>query len=257
MLRRVLPFFLFLSFLLAGCDQAAFIDKLATQEEQAFARQQVERLRTRQFEAIEAALDERLRNPALRGTLEKMAAMVPAGEPRSVRIVGAQKHYRDGVTTLGATIEYEFPSGWLLAQVLVAERDGKRTVTGFNVYPRTQSLAEEHRFGLSGKSAVHYGFLAAAFAAVGVMLYALVACVRTKALRRKWLWILFILLGVGKFAVNWTTGEVSVQAVAIQLFTAGAMAPLGAPMIVSFSIPLGAIVFLLYARRRRPDGAHA
>jgi hypothetical protein len=252
---RFLSFVLLLCSLFTACDQADLIDKLATQEEQTFVRQQVEHLRARSFDAIEATLDRRLVNPELRATLEKMADIVPAGEPRSVRIVGAQKHYKDGVTTLATTIEYEFADGWLLAQVAMAEREGRRTVTGFNVYPREQSLADEHRFGLAGKGALHYLFLAAAIAAFAVTVYALVACIRTRWLRRKWLWIVFILLGLGRFAINWTTGDVHAQALHVQLLSASAMAPLGAPLMVSFSIPFGAIAFLLVRRRRTAPGA--
>ena len=247
---------LFLSFvlgiLLAGCDQAAIVDKIATQEEQAFVRQQVEHLRARRFKALEASLDKSKIGPDARETLEKMAAVFPAGEPRSVEIVGVQKLYRkNGTTELRVTIEYGFADRWLLARLIVPENGGNRTVTGFHVYPRVQSLAQENRLTLAGKGPAHYFFLAAALAAFGVTVWALVACIRTRGLRRKWLWIPFILLGVGQFALNWTSGTTLAQPLFIQVFSASLRAQLGDPWVVSVSIPLGAIAFLLLARRRR------
>lgn len=258
MRARLQMLLLFLCFLVTGCDHASVINKIASEQEQAFARQQVEHLRARQFEAIEGALDPRIAGPGLRPTLEKMAAMVPVGELRSVQFVGAQKLYKHaGETQLSTSIEYAFADGWLLAHVVVAEKDGKRTITGLNVYPRTRSLAEENRFTLAGKGPVHYFFLAAAIAALGLTLYALVVCIRTRPLRRKWLWIPFILFGIGQFAVNWTTGEVHAQAIYIQLFGASVRAQFGAPWLLGFSVPLGAIAFLLHARKLRQQAPAA
>jgi hypothetical protein len=68
-------------------------------------------------------------------------------------------------------------------------------------------------------------------------------------LPRKWLWVLFILAGVGKFAVNWTSGEWGIAPLSLQLLSASAVASLYGPWILSFSLPLGAIVFLVHAAR--------
>jgi hypothetical protein len=243
----LLPF-LFLA--LAGCDQTTLMGKFASEEEQTLARSYIERLRLREFDVIERSVDKGRAGPDLRGTLEKMAALVPAGEIRSVKMVGAHKHFQDGVTSLNTTFEYEFPGAWMLANVVVEERGGRKIIAGFNVYPRSQSLEAENRFGLVGKQPIQYLVLAGAAGALLISVYALIVCARTAPLRRKGLWILFILAGVGKFAVNWTSGEWRVFPLSAQLPSASATAPLYGPWIVSFSIPVGAIVFLFYARRR-------
>jgi hypothetical protein len=76
-------------------------------------------------------------------------------------------------------------------------------------------------------------------------LYALVLCAKTPLPRRKWPWVLFILLGIGKLAVNWTTGSWGMTPVAVQLFSASATAPLYGQWTVAVSLPLGAIIFLV------------
>jgi hypothetical protein len=185
-----------------------------------------------------------------------MSALVPAEAPRSVKLVGAHKFIQDGVSSLNTTFEYEFPSKWLVANVAIQEKSGVKSIIGFNVYQRSQSLEDEHRFTLAGKQAPQYFGLAGAIAVFAISLYALVACARTKQLHKKWLWILFILAGFGKFAVNWTTGEWGFSPLFVQLFSASAVAPLYGPWVVGFSIPIGAIVFLIYARRRaQPETA--
>ena len=236
--------------LLAGCDRASLVAKFASEEEQALARSYVDRLRARDLDAIEKSLDPRFAGPRVRPALEAMASMVPAGDPRSVTLVAARKHFSGGVKSVDTTFEYQFAGGWLLANVVVEERDGNRSLIGFNVYQRTQSLEQENRFDLLGKQPLHYLVLAGAMAAACISLYALVACIRTKDLRRKWLWIVFILLGVGQFVVNWTSGEWGVLPISVQLLGASATAAPFGPWVLSCSIPLGAIVFLFHRRRR-------
>lgn len=240
----------FLLFLLAGCDQASIVAKFASADEQALARSYIERLRARDFDAIEKFLDKGLAGPEVRGNLEKMAALFPAGEPRSVKLVGAYKHFQNESRILNTTFEYEFSEGWVLANVAIDEKNGAKSITGLNVYPRTQSLEQENQFTLIGKQPAQYLILAGAIGAALVSLFALVACIRTKPLRRKWLWILFIVLGVGQFAVNWTSGEWGIVPISVQLLGAGATAAPYGPWIVSCSIPLGAIVFLFWRRGR-------
>ena len=67
--------------------------------------------------------------------------------------------------------------------------------------------------------------------------------------RRKWIWILFILFGIGQFAINWTTGQWSVKLLQLQLFGAGTFAPLFGPWTVFVSLPVGAIIFLLQRKK--------
>jgi hypothetical protein len=84
-----------------------------------------------------------------------------------------------------------------------------------------------------------------------ITLWALVSCVRTKLKGRKWPWVLFILLGIGKFAVNWTTGAWEFAPISVQLFGASATAPFYGPWTVAVSLPLGAIAFLAFRNKLR------
>jgi hypothetical protein len=76
-----------------------------------------------------------------------------------------------------------------------------------------------------------------------------IVCIRTPIPRRKWLWIIFILVGFGQFELNWTTGDARLK-LGIQLLGAAAtwLGPY-APMILSVSLPVGAAVF--WMRRKK------
>jgi drug/metabolite transporter (DMT)-like permease len=114
----------------------------------------------------------------------------------------------------------------------------------------TESLESKNRFTLVGKSTIQYAVLVTAIAAVLITIYSLIVCAKTKLSRRKWLWVLFILVGFGKIAVNWATGEWGVAPFSVQLFSASAFAPLYGPWTIAASIPVGAIAFLIYKRSR-------
>lgn len=132
-----------------------------------------------------------------------------------------------------------------MLNVATLEKPGASKIVGLHVYPRPTSLEEQNRFRFAGRATLQYVILALAVLFPLLTLYALVLCVRTRLPGRKWPWVLFILLGVGKFAVNWTTGVWAVTPLAVQVFSASAAAPLYGPWTVAVSLPVGAIVFLL------------
>jgi hypothetical protein len=76
-----------------------------------------------------------------------------------------------------------------------------------------------------------------------------VVCARTRLAKRKWLWLVFVALGVVQFQFNWTTGAWGIQPLAFLLLGAGyTQAGPVAPLVFTLAFPLGALVFL--ARRK-------
>jgi hypothetical protein len=238
--------------LLGACSQEQWMQKLASPAEQSAAREYIDHLRNREFNDIEIAADMTIAGPALDATLGKMVDLIPGGTPVSVKLVGAQRSTMSGVTTLTLTFEYQFAGRWIVANVATKSKDGVTTIVGLHVYPESSSLESTNRFTLSGKSVLQYVVLGAAIAVGLFTLVVFVVCTRTKMKRRKWLWILFILFGLGKLSVNWTTGQWGFMALAAQLFgvSAAAASPYS-PWIVSVSLPIGAVLFLINRRKLR------
>ena len=242
---------------LTGCSQEDLIQKFSSPEDQVTAKSYIDRLRARNFDEIEKVLDPSIRTTDIRDRLVKMADLVPNQEPTSVKVVGAHSFSAPDTKTVNTTFEYNFRGKWLLANVAVQERQGTKTIVGFNINPMPQSLEAQNRFTLAGKNAIQYSVLTAAIAATLVTLYSLVICAKTKFPKRKWLWMLFILVGFGKLAVNWTTGEWGIAPLSVQLFSAAAMAPLYGPWTIAVSLPLGAIVFLFFKMPRLEQALRA
>jgi hypothetical protein len=240
----------FLGLLAIACSQEDLMRRIAPPAQQDFARAYIEQLRNRDFAAIEKALDPSIAQELPGGTLEKMAGLIPAGTPTSIKLVGANQFSSPQAgTTINLTFEYQFGNQFMLINVARKSQKDTETIVGFRVQPLSASLQTQNHFTLSGKSALQYGVLGAAIVATALTLFALVLCIRTKIAHRKWLWILFILAGFGKLAVNWTTGQWGITVLAVQLFSGSGYADFSGPWIISVSVPLGAAIFL--SRRKQ------
>jgi hypothetical protein len=245
--------------LLVACSQDDLIQRIASDDEQAFAKHCIQRLRNRDFAYIENLLDPSLSGPDNHAKFVGMADAFPSLSPLSMKIVGAQRTHAIQQETLNLTFEYDFGAMVVLANVAVKSKSGVKTIIGFNVQQMNQTLESRNRFTLTNKGAPQYLILTGAVLAFLISCYALFVCIREKLPGRKWPWILFILIGIGKVSVNWTTGEWFFQVLSIQVMSAGVFgSPFGAWMI-SCSLPLGALIFLNYNWGRiRPDAsAHA
>jgi hypothetical protein len=233
---------------LSGCDQATLMKKMTPQEDEAITRRYVDDLRQNRFDQIEQDLDPGLKDSNMHGTLASMAAMFPALEPVSTKVVGFRS-FLGNVRRTEITLEYEFPQKWLLAEVVMQKSGGVTTIVGLHVTPIADSLENLNRFTLVGKGATQYAILSLAVLAPLFSLYVFVLCIKTRIGKKKWLWLIFIVLGIGKLVVNWTTGQVFFTPLAIQVPAAGANAQLYGPWLVYVSIPLGALIFLIMRKR--------
>ncbi len=248
---------------LGGCNQDELLKKYSSPQDQATVKHYIDLLRAHDFDAIEKDLDSDLRNSATRSTLEHMAASLPDGEPVSTKLVGASSNsihtgniasdVTHDTSIVNTTMEYAYGHSWLVANVAIRTRDGVRTIIGFNAVPSAKSLEEQNRFSFVGKTVAGYLMLAATVSVALLTIWALLLCIRTPLPRRKVLWIIFILIGIGKFSINWTTGHWSISPIYIQLLSASVMAQPYGPWVLSFSIPVGAITFLMRRRHLVAD----
>ncbi|MBF5004880.1 hypothetical protein [Diaphorobacter caeni] len=239
------------AWLLSGCgDQKAAFEKMLPKEEVEIAQQVLTEARAGNAAAIKARMDLEFVGPSFDADMARMLTLFPAGEPSSIKPVGLFSNTINGnVTTYNITFEQRYPDSWLLAAVQLRKKDGETRVIGMRVQPTNQSLEEQGRFTLEGKSAVHWAVLVLAVLIPLFILVTLVRCWRTPIARRKWLWMLFILLSVARFSFDWGTGAYHLQPLYAGLLGMGVLksGPY-ASWIFTLAFPLGAVVFWL----RRP-----
>ena len=244
-----------LALLAGGCDQKALVKKVTPPEDDQLARRFIGDLAAGRTDAAIQVLVPQLRQPEAAAGLQQVRDALAEQPIENIELVGA---YLQGAAKLSGNTErtvrltYEIKQAgrWLAALVIITSVDGgPRQIITARVNPLPDSFENMGRFSLAGKPGGHYAFLAAVVAVPVFSLWALVRCLRSR-IRRKWLWVLFIALGVARFELNWNTGDLAIRPLYLQLLGAGAMrdGAYGA-WVLAVSVPLGAAIFL--ARRQR------
>jgi hypothetical protein len=239
--------------LLVGCDQKALLQKFVPKDDDAFARRFLDTVRASDYTGTDQMLDASLRGEKSAGGLHDLTGVLAHGEPLSVEVIGCNvftnASTQGNTRTTNLSYQIHFSDSWAAGNVTVGHPSGAMSVLGSHFQPIPDSLEVLNRFTFTGKSIVHYLVFAACIAVPIFILVALLVCIRSR-IRRKWLWIIFILLGFVHFRLDWTSGHVEVQPISFALFGASAFQPGPyAPWIIGFAIPVGAIIFLVSRRR--------
>jgi len=236
---------------LTGCGW--LIDRVAPDEVRN-GKSYFEELRQRQVDQIVQSFDSGDDKDILRSQLEKVFALVPQEEPLGVKTLGASTECKgSGVCTKLIVLEYKYPDRWILFRVTVSNKSGHDAITDLTVQPESLPLASMRRFTLRGKGLLYFVILLLALLSVGIAIYALALCIRTPIQKRKWLWIVIAILGIGKLGIEWSSGELWYKVLYLSILPAGYGFDSESPFVYA-SIPAGAILFLLL--RRRLQRAH-
>lgn len=208
------------------------------------------------YEAIIRDLDPKITKGNEMALFSQIGRLIPEQAPNSIKLVNNQfmRSIKDPSRYL-FTYHYEYEQRGLKVTIGFRKPSPERTeIFSFQVYPIGRALKDTHRFTLQGKKGIHYFFLTVCVVFPLFILYTLLACIRTKLKIRKWPWIIFILVGFVQFSLNWTRGEVFFKPLSIQLLGAGAVTSnVYAPWILTFSIPVGAIIFWIKLKNIRKE----
>ncbi len=250
-------------FKLYGLNRDDLLYKTMPREDEVFALHSVDLLRQGRFDQLEDQLDPSIRNAQIRDSLTRMHDVFPSAQPASIKTVEAGSvRSRNGFTT-HITLEYEFapqimptsgrtelmPRSWRLAQVVILRSDGARTIRGLAVTPTSKSFAEMNEFTLADKGISQYAGLLLALGVAWITLYALVLCIRSTIGKKKWFWLILMLVGLLRVTVNWTTGQWTFMPLAYQIPPVNVSVYSYGPWQIIIYAPVGAIMFLLYCGR--------
>jgi hypothetical protein len=231
-----------------------WLDGAAQSKEAVFAKESVALLFQRDLDALSSRMAPELRTQVTPDVLAKILAEVPAGAPDESRLVGYNSFVSARLTQAFVSLQYRFPAAYLLAQIQVTSSGGEPSITSLHVQRLPASLQDLNAFRFAGKSPRHFVVLALAILVPLLIVLALVLCARTPLPRRKLVRLLFVSLGFGKISLNWTTGAIGFSPLSFQLLGAGFVAASSyAPWILSVSMPVGAILFLVRRRHFRGE----
>jgi len=239
--------------ILVGCNQTTLIKFQTPPGAEAIASHYVDLLRDNQLDQIQREFDRSVVNDDTADNLARMQSHFPEGAPISQKVIGANVIHGNHPPITTVALEYEFPEDqWVIAKVDWANVNGKTVLLGFHVSNIPDSVEHSNRFTFDGKGLSQYFTLLLALLIVAINIHAFITCLRTPNIKLKWLWLIATLIGVGKFSVNWTTGQMYITPLFISVPAAQAYAFLYQPWFVSAALPIGAIAF--YIMRERKTG---
>lgn len=244
----------FLLFLLIGCNTNRYIAKHAAYEVEA-SKTYIQLLQSNQFDKLEAAFDESVKGNATPTQLEKVGRLIPKEKSTSVEALGWNK--RCVVKTCDSTLvmEYKYPTQRIVVSTITREEEGERTLLGLQIQPVHEDIVQAYAFTFHQKGLAHYIVFYLAIVLPLFTLTVLGICLFTKRLPYKWLWIILIFVGSGRFTFNWCTGVTNFSPFQIQLLSSSFAAQRYGPLFLSLSIPLGALIFLYYRFQLFPGSA--
>jgi len=252
---------LLVSLLLAACSMQDMLDKVSSPEDRQLSQRLIADVQNDRGADFASLLAPELR-PILAPQWPAVRAAMPQGPARLVDANFTVINPIGGQSVRNAALAYEVDQGARHALVRVAvQRTDQPVVTAFYVKPIPRTVESLTGFTLTGKSPAHYAVLLLAVASFSTIVAALVLIVRTKGVRRKWLWFIGSLLGIGQVGIDWSTGQIFFNPLYVQLLGAFALKPGGiADWTVGFGVPVVAILFLIRRRRLRrqePDPVEA
>lgn len=238
---------------LAGCSSSG-----VTPRQDAELRAVYEKMRVNDLTGIEARFEPRRRTPALHQSLSFMQGMIPPQTPRSRLLKGVALTDPQGRLNYGALYEFDYPSTAVLAQIeMVQDKAGRKSVDAVLLRQAPVGIADSFNFSLVGKKYYQYIFLVLVALAPGLGIWGLVCLWRAPDIKWKVLWALTMCLGFMDLTMDWATGDVVLNIANIHVLwlKASKFGPLS-PWMISTSLPLASIAFLLgYRRLDRPwDG---
>ncbi len=241
--------------LLAACSQKAVLEKIAPADDRSVGAQVIADLQGRPGGDVDLA---GMVNPQFRdklvAVLPKIRAATPAGPSRMVDANVREFHsFTSGHVSRQTFLAYEVDGAndeRALVQIWIVRENGVARVDSLYVNRLRASVEQISRFTLSGKSPIHYVFLALAVLSPLTILISEIVLFRTKWIRLKWLWALACLFGYGQVFVDWSTGQVGFTLLNFTLFGAFFVkAGMLAPWRVGFAPPIASVLFLAIRRR--------
>jgi hypothetical protein len=241
-----------LALALAACQQALKPDPAAVSQNRAL----FDQIRTGQEQAVLAQLPVEANKQEMAAMLARLKAVIPADAPKSAQPVGVT----EGTTAAGRVealvVEYDFADRTIRFATTLGEPKGEHgwKLHSFSLLEASHKELAANTLSLNNRSPAQLAFFALAVTSPILMLAALIKVLRTPGLANRWLWAGFALVGLFSFKMNWATGIMLVQWMALQIvgFWMAKGPSQFDPWTISATVPIGALLILAGLVARKP-----
>ena len=242
-MRRIIGCFLLMC--LVGCSQKAWIDRLASAQEQQLAVQTAQQLRDGNLKAISASAESDLRSELPRAVSQVRPILAKTRGPFSIETVYVAE-VSGGPLTKAFTLQAGSGYDWALAQIVFRGSPGSLKLAGFHVLPARSNPSKLNDFRLGARGLLGYVWLLMMLMCAALCILAIVLIWRRPWLKHRWLWTLGCLFGFAGFGLNWSNGAWALLFLNVSLLgaTATKAGPF-APWLLTFGIPVFAIIVIV------------
>ena len=242
-----------------GCDQSARLERKAPQDV-SLVKSYFDLIRGGHSDQVKELMVPALQNAESGANFEELVATIPQEVPSSVKAIKVDLRCEEGKCEDAIILEYRYSTERLLFNVMLLKEAGELAILGIHITVIPESFMKTNEFRLVDMGPLQYLILTLAILLPAFSLYVLGLCIRARIGPRKWMWAAFILCGITRMGINWKTGQLDFQFLSIQVLSAGAFVLPYGPWVVSVSLPLGAILFLINYRsllvHAHSDGFH-
>lgn len=241
--------------LFSGCTmQELYTAKSDNNTEAAdqLARSFIETLKSGDMAALASISTPTLSTPEAEKMLLETVKEMDKGDIVSIEQIKSRRltQYFSKTTRILMGYQIEFEKGWMKAVVVVNSVEGNPDLKVSTLYiePLKSSMSELYAFNILEAPTANFVVLAIAICIPLFIIYTASVCLRMrKALKYRVLWMFFIIVGVGTFSFDWSSGSMGFKLFSALLMGSGAyMDTQYGPWVISFSFPIGAVIFLFY-----------
>lgn len=167
------------------------------------------------------------------------------GEYRGKQIISYYINNNNGLVTQNITLELEYSKRYVVYTYMVSKLEGEYRLLRFHSTTNNISITEANKFRFDNKGLMHYVILLLAFVTLIFSLVTAAVCF-SKDRKRRILWTIFCLCGIGAFTFGWNTGQCGIKILSfgfpcVKIIRFSTYASL----ILYLRLPLGAILYWL------------
>ncbi len=217
--------------------------RFAPKEADEFSRDYIDLVRMGKIAEAEELLIQEAKTSETFKQLEDTSNYITSQEPYKYDLVGWNIFTSGDIKRSTLSYQLQMEDRILLVNIVVNEIDNRKQVYGMNVQSIETPLEVLNNLTFKDKSTVHYSIIAISLGLILFTFYTAARCF-DMSIKKKWLWMLFILSGIGEVNLNWTNGTVFLKLISFGIPIATvSKTSLYAPWIFSFYLPVGAVIF--------------
>jgi hypothetical protein len=230
---------------LAACSQKAWINRLASDEEQRLAIATAEELRNGDAAKITQQAEPQFKADVPKASSQVRPLLTRAPGPFAIKTVSVVEQ-SGGSVMKAFTLQAGAGTNWTVTEIVFSGRGRSLQLAGFHVLASSSDPSKLNDFSIGKRGLLGYVWLLLMCVCPALCLTAVVLIWRRRWLKRRWLWTVGSLLGFTGFGLNWSTGAWAFLLINVSALGAGATrAGPFSPWILTFGIPVVAIVVIV------------